>query len=106
MKFKVGDVVIIRMCRCDGYPTRQEHLGREVTIIGVSPSGLPGWPKAVYETDMPHCSAPHVWAHHWGCDNCFELKRRPPVKREELGSWDLCPWQPKRVTVSEEASHE
>jgi hypothetical protein len=27
---------------------------------------------------------------------CLKKLEPPPPKREELGSWDLCPWQPMR----------
>lgn len=101
MKFKVGDVCIWQDCPCrPGVPVCHTN-GDECTIISVDPTDKDG---AFYETDSPATGHDRFWTNCWACDNCLILK--PPPKREELGEWDLCPWRPERVAVSEEASHE
>lgn len=99
MKFKVGDVCIVRSCRCyDGEP--HYYAGKETTVISVDPIDRDG---LFYELDLPCIDAP-PWATYqraWACDNCLELKKPPEAdrKREEVGEWELCPWHPERVTA-------
>lgn len=36
------------------------------------------------------------------CGCLLRPRLPPPPQREELGQWELCPWQPKQSTVSDQ----
>lgn len=65
-----------------------------------------GWPYAV---DVPGCPWPgdDEPPTRWVCREIDLRPRRDPdkQKREETGDWNLCPWQPKRATVSEDSAN-
>ena len=89
MKFKVGDVVITRVCQ---HGAASGPIGKECTILSVDP----GDPNGIYyETDIPY-NGPGPFPFWWGCDNCFELKK-PPA--QEVGKWESCVWQPSTETA-------
>jgi hypothetical protein len=90
MKFKVGDVVVTKVCR---HGTPSGPMGRECTIRSVDPDDPNG---IFYETDIP-CEGGGPYPYWWGCENCFELK---PPRRQEIGKWESCIWQPSPETVS------
>lgn len=95
--FRVGEIVIYHGC-----VRTPEVNGLECTIVDVprshdwtNPDG--SITKAGYyrtltqgETEVAQ-SPPRVLR-----------RKRPPPKREETGEWDLCPWQPGKVTTPSE----
>ena len=103
MKFKVGDVVVTKACVCRPDLRAELHrmghvghpIGTECTVIGVNPAS--NYP---YQLDLIAGSRLGN-VHCWACENCIEFKPRPPPPREELGSWELCPWQPRKAPVSQ-----
>lgn len=92
MKFKPGDICVVRTCPI--HPHRAMP-GHQTTILSVDPIRCKDRP---YETDIPPGPG-YVgpFKHCWGCDTCFELKNPPAMQREEAGDWALCPWRPKEV---------
>jgi len=104
-KFEVGEVAIF----CN---PRSRHCGDEVTIAGplhrcrVTFAESGGQIIAeVYEIEAPVSwgAAP---TGRWVARPSSLRKRRPPPKREEVGEWDLCPWQPERRESTVKAGHD
>lgn len=90
MKFKVGDPV---WCRCERY----DHPHGWFAGVVTGHTELVWAPYNVTIDGITHSAAEeHL------------RPRRPPPKeqqREQLGEWELCPWQPSQVTVRAD-SHE
>jgi hypothetical protein len=96
--FNIGEIAIVNK---PGSP----YHGAEITITAPlhmtayieSSTGTLYDPEPCYGISVP-----------WRSDGRYVSpprylrKKRLPPPREEVGEWDLCPWQPaKRVTVSE-----
>ncbi len=82
--FAVGEVAVIAVSYLPEFP-----VGMEVTVLRVH-----GAPGSEFEYVI------HESRHDVVCASrrCLR-KKRPPPKREEVGDWELCPWQP-RVEVA------
>lgn len=93
--FSVGNVVIGQNA-----VKHLEYNGMEGTIVG--PLQRRRWIEpwnGLTEGDTYLVA----WANgHTCCTWPWQMRRKqPPVDRQEVGEWELCPWQPKQVTVSD-----
>lgn len=75
-----------------------EKNGMECVVIG----GLELRAYTSYASGEPKAFAAHCYLVRWAdeeitCALPEQLRRKPPPQREEIGEWELCPWQPKQV---------
>lgn len=94
--FSVGEIAILNR------PESKYH-GNEVEILSpLRRSRL--WSNGDYEICACHVvrvdglteKAKHG---DWAVEPKYLRKKRPPPPREDVGSWDLCPWQPAKVVA-------
>ena len=89
-KFVVGEIAVVSFSVWPEFP-----VGTEVEILQVRDDALVVGNRA-YQYLVYDDGFKRVWAG----DDCLR-KKKPPAgdqKREELGSWDLCPWRPESET--------
>lgn len=88
--FKVGDLCEFVEGGPSWLPLRKEYIGHEVIIVAI-PSK-----RSWADVDVQDAAGTRG-ATFFGC-----LRKKPPKAkpREPVGEWDLCPWQPKQVTVN------
>lgn len=94
-KFQVGDVCeIVRNFNIGTHYCN----GRECTIVSIG-----AHVGCHSKGPMGHCHFDcHVTVAGCGpqvfcCEFACLRKKPPPADRQQLGRWDLCPWQPKKV---------
>lgn len=88
--FKVGDVCEFIDGGPSWMPLRKEFIGVEVTITAI-PAKV-SWAE-VDVADASGLSGATFFS-------CLRKKQPPAKPREATGEWELCPWQPERVTVN------
>jgi hypothetical protein len=84
MKYKAGDLVWVKVVPANLYLPPGEYAG---TVKG------PSFRRPHYTVEIEGYSMTDDWT----CDAPILRPRKPPdeLKREEVGAWDLCPWQPR-----------
>ncbi|MDE2104943.1 MAG: hypothetical protein KGL39_47335 [Patescibacteria group bacterium] len=91
-KFSVGEIAIITFSVMEQFP-----IGCEVEILDVldPPRGEDG--------EFQYLIARQPKRLIYASDKCLRKKRPPgaPIAREEVGSWDLCPWRPETIKKQE-----
>jgi len=96
-RFRIGEIAIL-VLQPGETPNRcwLPYIGQEVEVVG-----------ALRKREFRNCDsvAAHVVlardGRRFGAQPCnLRKKRLPPTPREEVGEWELCPWQPKHSTVS------
>lgn len=97
--FSVGEIAILnvpayRDRRADDKLTAN---GDEVTVLSACDARL------VNTGDSTVHMRTYIVAHPNGTTYAappeWLKKRKPPPQREDVGSWDLCPWQPAKVVA-------
>ena len=90
--FKVGDVCVIV-----NSITHAENIGRHCTVT----SELYQWWCMGVNWSVHDIVSENGEAYraHPDCLRKIEPPKPPDEQRQELGEWELCPWQPKRERV-------
>jgi hypothetical protein len=92
--FKIGEVCLV---------IKGDFLGHEVTILSEL-DVIDGWLlsgqrvcEEGYYVEIHGVSNPSP-GYRWAAGH-YCLRRKPPkaTPREEVGEWELCPWQPTKV---------
>jgi hypothetical protein len=94
-KFEVGETALVAMIPKNTENVHHVAIGDEVTVVGeyrirTFRTGKRHWCYLVSLGDGHSYRARRQW-----------LRKKPPKTqlREQLGEWELCPWQPKQLTV-------
>lgn len=99
-RFRIGEIAILVLAQGEvPHPDWISYIGQEVEIVG-------GLRKRRFRK-TPEASAYLVRAQDgrkFGAQPVNLRKKRLPPPREELGEWDLCPWQPSVSTVSDSSN--
>jgi hypothetical protein len=95
--FSVGEVALLQRCGLES------ANGSECTVIDTPKSkkwSKKGpWKDGLTRTVRAGCYVVEYDGDIWQVGP-HQLRKRPqPGEREELGSWDLCPWRPGRVVT-------
>lgn len=94
-RFRIGEIAILVLQPSEiPHPDWAPYIGKEVEIVG-----------ALQRREFR--SGDSVAAHvvrsqdgrKFGAQPCNLRKKRLPPPREQIGDWDLCPWQPSVSTV-------
>lgn len=95
--FKVGD-----LCEVIEDAFNPARLGRQCTVM----SALKPHPHPRLSYIMVHDIVLQGESEvHWAQPACLR-KITPPPQREQTGEWDLCPWRPSVVAVSDHGPKE
>lgn len=93
-KFEVGEVVI-----CTSLHGRGVFEAEIVRALMPRLNSATGETGLYYTLSIPSLGQAPLG--DWIAEPRQLSRKKPPVapKREETGSWDLCPWQPREVRV-------